>query len=259
MDILTCWRDVRPPRFPSVVDTEEAIKGSKHKPDALAITYARRLLSGFSSLMDDRWLYSRLMSRLKHMRCVIVDFEQWQRQSPNLPDIRRIFWIRHFVLHDLLSLPIVGQRLGGNRTELGYELVRISCLAFMQLVIYPMAAINEMPQKILKSMLPVIDRWTKPSEGKILSQDQPGIFIWALVLAGMLAFEHYETTNDSALMDSTAKYFDRVSIKAEKRSWPMVKGIMGTHLWLESECDGPGQRAWNYACLWLAERDENEH
>ena len=255
-DILTAWRDVQAPRFPSVVDTEEAIKASKHKPDAVAISYARRLLSGFSSLMDERWLFSRLMTRLKHMRCIIVDFEQWQRKSSNLPDIRRIFWLRHFVLHDLLSLPIVGRRLGGNRTELGYELVRMSCLAFMQLVIYPMAATNEIPQKILKSMLPVIDRWTKPSEGKILSQEQPGIFIWALVLASMLAFEHYETTNNPKLMDSVATYFDRVSIKAEKRAWPMVKSIMTTHLWLDSECDGPGQRAWNYACLYLASQED---
>lgn len=197
------------------------------------------------------------MTRLKHVRCILVDYEQWQRKASSLPDIRRIYWLRHFVLHDLLSLPILGQRLGGSRTELGYELVRVSCLAFTQLVIYPMAAINEMPQKILKTMLPIIDCWTKPCEGKILSQDHPGIFLWALVLAGMLAFEHYETTNNPVLMDSVAKYFDRVSIKAEKRAWPMVKSIMGTYLWLESECDVPGQRAWNYACLWLAVQDEN--
>jgi hypothetical protein len=247
---------VQPPRFPSIVDTEAAIKANRHKPDAEAIAFARRLLSGFGSLIDGRWLFSRLMARLKHMRCIIVDYEQWQRGSSSRPDIRRIHWLRHFVLHDLLSLPILGQRLGGNKTELGYELVRVSCLAFMQLVIYPMAAINELPQKILKQMIPLLDRWSKPCEGKVLSQEHPGIFLWSLVLAGMLAFEHYESTGDPALMDSVAKYFDRVTVKAEKRAWPMVKSIMSTYLWLPSECDGPGQRAWDYACLWLAVGDE---
>jgi hypothetical protein len=209
--------------------------------------------------MDTRWLYARLMVRLKHMRCIIVDYEQWQRLQPaiaNLPDIRRIYWLRHFLLHDILSLPMVSQRLGGSKTELGYELCRLSCLAFMQLVIYPLASMNQMPSKILSKIVPVLDLWTMPVEGKILSQDYPGVFLWALVLASMLAFEHYETSNDPVWMDRVAKYFDRVHIKAEKSSWPSVKSIVGNFLWLDSECDGPGQRAWNYACLWLAAREE---
>ncbi|ETN39248.1 uncharacterized protein HMPREF1541_05471 [Cyphellophora europaea CBS 101466] len=255
-DVLFSWRELEPPKFPCIIDTEEAIKASRHKPDADAISFARRLLSGFASLMDTRWLYARLMVRLKHIRCIIVDFEQWQRKASSLPDIRRLYWLRHFLLHDLLSLPMVSQRLGGSKTELGYELCRLSCLAFMQLVIYPLASMNQMPEKILKKILPVLDLWTKPAEGKVLSQEHPGVFLWALVLASMLAFEHYETMNDSAWMDSVAQYFDRVTIKAEKRAWPMVKSIMGTYLWLDSECDASGQRAWNYACLWLAARDE---
>lgn len=250
------WRNFSPPKFPAVIDTEAEIKKNKHKPDAEAISYARRLLSGFSSMVDNRWLFAKLMTRLKHMRCILVDYEQWQRKSPQLPDIRRIYWIRHFVLHDLLSMPIIGSRLGGNVTELGYELIRLSCLGFMQLVIYPMAAINDIPSKILEKTVPLLEAWTKPAEGKILSQDHPGIFLWSLMLSSMLAFEHYETHSDPQWMDSVARYFDRVSIKAEKRAWPMVKAIMGTYLWLGSECDGPGQRAWNYACLWLAAREE---
>lgn len=202
------------------------------------------------------------MVRLKHMRCIIVDYEQWQRlkntspSNPNLPDIRRIYWLRHFLLHDILSLPMVSQRLGGSKTELGYELCRLSCLAFMQLVIYPLASMNNMPAKILTKLVPVLDLWTKPAEGKILSQDYPGVFLWALVLASMLAFEHYETTNDPSWMDRVAGYFERVHIKAEKSSWASVKGMVGNYLWLDSECDGPGKRAWDYACLWLAARDE---
>ena len=251
-DTIIAWRHLRCPEFPLVVNTNKVVGLQPVVRDATAQDQSRTLLSGFPNMPKNSMHFRRLHDILKNVRTLIVDYAQFQRgQAPAL-DLRLLYWTRLMLLHDLLLLPDLD--MSDNALDLLYELCRKCLLALMQLVLCPVVASNLQPQKILKLLLPVIRRSTTAIHGRTLDREHPSLFLWAVTLAGMLAMEHYLTHSDSAMLDEVSAHFDRVSLKAEKNSWPLATNVLQTFLWLESECDGPGQRYWNYACLWLAER-----
>jgi hypothetical protein len=110
-----------------------------------------------------------------------------------------------------------------------------------------------LPEKILRQLVPTLRKCHAPLHGRRLDREHPSLFLWGATLAGMLAMENYQSTNDSILLDEVSGLFENVPIKTEKSSWPLAADILRTFIWLDSECDAPGQRYWNYACLFLTE------
>lgn len=251
-DTTIAWRNLRCPEFPLAVHTNQVIGLQPFESDDAAIALGRKLGTGFPVMPKSNMHFRRLTSLLKNMHKLLIDYEQHQRGAASSFDLRLVYWTRLMLLHDLLLLPDLED--SDNPMDLIYELCRNCLLAFMQLVLVPVVASNRMPEKILKQLIPVLQRSTIAIHGRTLDREHPSLFLWALLLSGMLAMEHYQTQGESALLDEVSMFIGRVPIKAEKSSWSMASKVAQTFLWLESECDAPGRRYWDYACLWLAEK-----
>lgn len=254
-DTMIAWRFLRCPEFPLFVNTNQVIGLQPIESDVLAIAHGRKLSSGFPTMPKSNMHFRRLTALLKNTHKLVVDYEQYQRGAAKTLDLRLLYWTRLMLLHDLLLLPDLDA--SDNPMDLIYELCRNCLLAFMQLILCPIVASNRMPEKILKQLLPVLQKSTIAIHGRTLDREHPSLFLWALLLAGMLAMEHYQTQNDPALLDEVSMFIGRIPVKAEKNSWSIASKVAQTFLWLESECEGPGKRYWDYACLWLAERRHN--
>ncbi|KPI35219.1 uncharacterized protein AB675_10136 [Cyphellophora attinorum] len=261
-DVLIAWRNLQCPEFPLWVSTDKVIDLQRLERDPPAALLMQKLLSGFPAMPRNNMHSRRLTALLKKTRTLLVDFDQYQRDVQQKPaketkvDIRLLYWTRLMLLHDLLLLPDLS--LSDNPLELMYELCRNGLLAFEQLVLVPVAASNRLPEKLLTNLLPLLQRCVTSIHGRTLDREHPSLFLWAVMMAGMLAMEHYVAFGNSTLLDKVSAFFDRVSIKPEKNAWSMAAAMLRSFLWLDSECDTPGQRYWNYACLWLAERTRNQ-
>jgi hypothetical protein len=299
VDTTVAWRNLEPPSLSLFAPTPIIISMATHRPDDIANSQMRNLLSGLPLAWrtSPEQPHASLYQCLQHTRTLVTRYNQYQRrltitQAQLRPDQRLIIYTRGLVLHDLLDLPVLTTSGAGATGT--YELIRHATLAFMQLVLFPLASVNDMPRKILSEMHPLLqlcwkvqaqregaaDQYTDSSGGAGLeyllagpgssstttktkphpaaeheSVDVTGsLVLWAWMMGGMLAFEHLQAQQDSKWVDELAPMVDDFAIRPEKGSWAMVKGVMETFLWLGSECDGPGQRWWNYACLWVDAR-----
>lgn len=273
-DALFAWRTLSPPIMEPFVPTAMAIAFASFRPDVVAEGEMRKMLSGLPAAFRTcpERPYAGLYETMQHVRTLCVRFGQRERRraerAPMCPDLLQIHMARVLVVIDLLRLEALG--LGG-KLETVYEMCRRAVLAFMQLVLFPIAENNDMPNRLLGMILPALnltrnrlrqeeELWQTrpggrpPKEGEVNS----GLLLWAWMLAGMLALEELQTNGKSDWMDELAPLIVDMPIKAEKSTWPLVKGVMQTFLWLNSECDSQGQQWWNYACLWIRARQRED-
>lgn len=271
VDVLKAWRTLSRPVMQPLMPTATAVTFARDQPDEVAHAQLRKVLSGlpvgFRTCPESP--YALLYAALQHTRTLMIRFDQWQRREREWrPDLRQIHLTRLLVLRDLLDLKHLEPE--GNGLNMTYEMCRLSSLAFMQLVLVPVAMNNDMPKQLLNMILPLVRQarnWIK--EGKRVRTDEGtlkadpcspsiGVFLWTWMLAGMLALEHLQTKGESEWMDKLAPNIEDMPVKVEKGMWATVKGAMETCLWLSSECDAPGQQWWNYVCLWTQERRREE-
>lgn len=271
-DSLTAWSRLRKPLLDPIFPTGQLILVATHQPDEIANEQMRTMLSGLpvGFRTCPELPYATLYGSMQHTRTLTARYMQWERRTEQgwRPDLRLIFLTRLLLMHDFLSLDSV--ETDGTGLPMTFEMSRHACFAFMQLVLYPIAHNNDMPNRLLKVILPLLrlararlrearraplGRENRDMDGGVNS----GLFSWMWMLAGMLALEHLQTKESSDWMDKVAPFVADMPVKAEKASWPLVKATMRTFLWLDSECDPQGQQWWNFACLWLqARRRENE-
>lgn len=147
-------------------------------------------------------------------------------------------WYRHSWLHELLSLPIMDEY--PDTVAPLYELCRVSCLAFMQLVLHPLASNNRMPAQLL----PLLRARIKQCEAQKSVLHCQKTVLWACMLALMLAYEHRLTVHDSQLMEEVAAEFTVTLVPVQPERWPEVRNVLTEHLWVRSECDSLGQELW---------------
>lgn len=269
-DSLTAWSRLSKPLLDSMLPTATALMLAVQKADDVANSQARKMLSGlpvgFRTCPEVP--YATLYEAMQHMRTIVVRFSQWQRRRERAwrPDLRQIHLTRILLMHDFLNLD--SMETDGTGMPLTFEMCRHAAFAFMQLVLYPIARNNDMPNRLLKAILPLLQlaqtrlgEAAKARRGSVGLRERSmeggvnaGLFIWLWILAGMLALEELQTKETSEWMDKVAPFLQDMPIKAEKSSWPQVKDMMETFLWLDSECDPQGQQWWNYACLWLQAR-----
>lgn len=281
VDTTMAWRRLEPPSLPLLVPTSMIVGIAAHRPDEIANMQMRKLLSGLPVLWrtSPEQPHAGLYLCLQHMRTLVVRYNQYQRrrnltEPAQVPDERLIIYSRGSVLHDLMELPVLTTK--GTGADSVYELVRHAALAFMQLVLFPIASLNEIPRKILEQLLPLLELCRKVQfadlDDEVPSTEVPvslapdstavsgSLVLWTWMLAGMLAVEHFQAKQDHQWMDRLAPFVEEIAIKPEKSSWSMVKDVMDTFLWLDSECDGVGKQWWIYACLWVdSRRRENEN
>ncbi|ETN44180.1 uncharacterized protein HMPREF1541_10730 [Cyphellophora europaea CBS 101466] len=279
VDGTVAWRRLEAPNFVSMAPTSVFIGMAVHTPDDEANAQMRRMLGGLPLVWrtSPEQPFAGLYQCLQHMRTLVVRYNQYQRRLTSRragakPDLNLIFYTRCLIIHDILELPVLPTQ-GAGMSGI-YEVVRHAALAFMQLVLFPIASSNDTPRKLLQQMLPLLktccksladdttdpDLYHRSSATQKPKEDNNNItvsgslMLWAWMLAGMLALEHLQTKQEYHFMDELSPFVEHMAIKPAKSSWSMVKCVMETFLWLESECDGVGQQWWNYACLWYDAR-----
>jgi hypothetical protein len=236
VDSTVAWRRLEVPALPLLLPTDAVMAMATHQPDAQSTAHTEKLLSGLPGVLrtTNEEPYSSLYMCLVNMRVLVVRYSQYQRRMTSSragtkPDLRLIHFTRSLVLHDLLSMPVV--ETAGLGLSAVYELARHAALAFMQLVLFPISAVNETPRKLLEQMVPLLKLCLNPQRQSSTaqsargatgrSQDQPqprymatsdaaelvggkhslddpipvpsGLLLHAWVVAGMLALEHFQT------------------------------------------------------------------
>lgn len=235
-DALTAWRTLSKPIMEPFVPTALAIIFAPYQPDDVANVQLRKLLSGlpigFRTCPEAP--HANLYAAMQHVRTLVVRFNQWQRRKERgwRPDLRQIHLTRVLVMHDLLSLDSL--ETDGKGLPMTYELSRHASLAFMQLVLFPIAKNNDVPSRLLQMMLPLLQharatlREQEVARGmqakgiarSAVGEINTGIFLWVWILAGMLALEELQTKGNSDWMDELAPYIVDMPIKAERRPGP---------------------------------------
>lgn len=185
------------------------------------------------------------------------------------PDLKHIHFARILLMHDLMKVRQLAT--DGLGLTITYEIIRLSLMAFMQLVLFPTASVNYMPARLLRMMIPLLDLAKEKIDEEEKEQKKAaawkqqygtatqgaldlGLFLWSWMLAGMLAIEHRETRGDTSWLDMLAPLVGTTAIKPESTAFVMVRNLMETYLWLNSECDVIGQQWWEYACSRVQKR-----
>ncbi|KPI34511.1 uncharacterized protein AB675_11048 [Cyphellophora attinorum] len=259
VDSSLAWRTLTKPQMTPFIPTAMWMGMTSIKPDSVALLQEKAYLSGLP-IVPHTDNYAKLYECLEHTRTVIVRYNQYQRRytQQNLrPDVKNLYFARILIMHDVLSLPGLEKGDTSGR-ELLFDLLRYSLLALNQLVLFPLARNNDMPNRLITALSPLLQRAADQSIARPSTDASElfdtSVFLWSWMLTGMLALEHLQTKGSSDWMDELAPYVEHVAIKAEKAAWEMVKGVMERFLWLDSECDNGGRNWWGYACLWLAAR-----
>lgn len=257
-DACIAWRTLSKPKMETFVPTSMWIEGSAYRPDTVAVQQEKRYLSALPTVPHTD-AFAKLYECLQHTRSVVVRYNQWQRrftQANARPDLKHLYFARMLIMHDILDLPSLSDKTTNNK--LLYDILRYALLAFNQLVLFPLAQVNDMPNRLLRILVPLLTQAAHQTTAlpavPAAQTFDTSVFLWAWMLSGMLALEHLQTKGNSEWMDELAPMVERVAIKAEKDAWGMVKGVMEGFLWLDSECDSGGKVWWGYAVLWVMAR-----
>ena len=122
-----------------------------------------------------------------------------------------------------------------------YNLCRLSCLAFMQLVLYPQESANNAAENILRPLINAILRYRTNGPPP---HDRQLVF-WSHVLALMLAYEHRLARGTSKFINELVDMFDATVVPLEVNSWPVVRQLLNRYIWMGSESDKLGQVLWS--------------
>lgn len=269
LDAYISWQALREPAIRPLRSTSSWLSMARHLPDSTASRQSARLLSGIPShlIQSTDPPFSTLWQVLQHARTIVVNYNQYQRrysQRSTRPDVSQINFARLLLMNDLLRLPRLSS--DGHAHNITYETIRHTLMGFMQLVLFPITRSNEMPRRILEMAVPVLRQAksqivngasTQTYQSNTMQQQSTsqqetldrGVLLWCWMVAGMLATEHLETQGSHVWMDDLISFVDIIAVKPERSAWPMVKDMMESFLWLDSECDKVGQQWWDYVCL----------
>lgn len=214
---------------------------------------------------------TNLLSILEGFRVLTTDLDQVRRtpkpesvlSAPNQPVL---MWIRSTVMHSLLNLPdystrVLGSEHSGDSSFLIYELCRVSCLMYVQL--WLCAVVNEennMARRLLSKMWPLLSVSTsRLYDGSTLSARHSNLFLWAVILSLVCAYEDLDVTGESTSMQKTCLFVRHTQIEPLQEHWPQIANILEKCLWAEFDCDLTGQEAWQQACVLLSVPKRADH
>ena len=196
----------------------------------------KKLGSGFGDL-PSRFTSTPLCSIIDTICEISIGYDNYLRGVAPHPSLERILWARNCLQHDLISLPDRSQE-GLQHDCCLYELCRLSTMAYMLLVLFPVPRIAGMHPRLAERLVITLDRCTKLG----MWNDYPGLLLWSTMLGGIVARETTSLTRLYREMSSSAP------IKHIASAWSLVNDICLRYLWFEDECDEAGQAFWIEIC-----------
>ena len=249
-DVFTSWQLFRPPLFPLLQPTSYFMNLRTHQADATAAALTRQMANGFSALPHsvNNVLFQSLLQLVYYTATLSIDLHQWGRKTVDGPDYVHIQFTRWCILHDLLSLPEHSETPNENEANIMYEMIHLSTFAYFLFTLVPVPHPGSLPQKIAEMQEPALDICIASG----LSIEQPGLFLWSVMLGGMCAYIAHEPEflgeSASPLLHRYVEYTRHLSVKPSIHAWPLVTILLGKYLWLDHECNGLGETFWRHAC-----------
>ena len=198
-----------------------------------------------------------LIEKIDTIRFITLGFYMYQSRHPSAPSLVRIIWARNCVHHDLLSLPTTlihsdASKQPQTRTsptpshshlihpalQALYEVLRLSALAYMLLMLFPVPRMAGIHAKLSQSLMLALDNCTVLD----LWDQHPQLLLWSTVLGGIIADEG---TLRSWFADMASQARPRLTQDTNVTSWKAVRDICASFLWFPGpECDGEGRKFW---------------
>lgn len=198
------------------------------------------------------------------LRILTTDLNQIRRTPKaesvlSAPNQSVLIWLRSMVMHALLSLPDhTTQNLEfqdtSSQIQLMYRICRTACFMYAQVWLHPIAnkGIN-MARKLVTRMQPLLMASTSCLfHGSTLSTQHPELFLWALILTLMCAYEDSDITGELDSMQQIAPFIRGTQIEPSPESWTEIPDILEKFLWAHLDCDLTGREAWQQACTLLS-------
>lgn len=213
------------------------------------------LCTGFDSL--PRILTSLpLFTVIQNIRTITIGYSMYISRHPQAPSLARIVWARNSVQHDLLSVPDAAAEAMDDSHAALYDLTRLSALAYMVLVLFPLPRFAGIHAKVARQLVLTLDECTDLG----LWDDYPGLLLWSTILGGILsnpdedddasASPSSETDEEATMLISRfVKMTTQAGVKHQPTAWGLVKDMCGRFLWFEGdECEGLAKAFWGLAC-----------
>jgi hypothetical protein len=177
------------------------------------------------------------------IRCYSLPKEEKQRISPNIALVKFTRWC---VLHDVLSLPAPAKDHELVQTEeIVAELCRLILLAYALFAVVPMPPESKLHGRITAKLNRLLHKAVQTP----IPSTHGDLFLCAIGWAFMCA---HKAIGHRSLGKLLTGYVDLLEyqevVKLDNSEWQAVTDVMKSFLWLDSYCDGPGQKFWACAC-----------
>ena len=213
------------------------------------------LCTGFESL-SSMLTSLPLFSVIQNIRTITIGYSMYASGHPQAPSFARIVWARNSVQHDLLSVPERSAEVMDDSEAALYSLIRLSTLAYMVLVLFPLPRFAGVHEKLAPQLILTLDEGT----GLGLWDEYPGLLLWSTIFGGILSSGNEndnpgsgpssECDGEAAMLTSRfVKMMTRAGVKHQLSAWGLVKDMCGRFLWFGGEeCEGLGKAFWRLTC-----------
>ncbi|OKL55807.1 hypothetical protein UA08_08836 [Talaromyces atroroseus] len=237
--IMFSSKFIRKPLFPYVPIIKT--NGRHRQPDwPHPIQYLLEMYKGGDySKMDELGLPSELITLFKDMYSYNAVIELYMQgiftgsfvssDAPIMADRR------NSIQHRALSLPSADE-IGMSSECPTYEPLRLATLIYCLLTIFPLVPIMAPYSQLTMQLRQALFTQSLPRAWKSV----PELFIWTLVVGGIASTKPETVTWFAAMLN-------QVSTATNLSTWPEVKKILKSVLWLSTICDEKAEELWRKA------------
>lgn len=229
--MIEAFKVLRAPVYPLRVSTPRLMSFWPYSDPLLIRGSFRNLATGFLEL-PPTLREDPLFDTINTVKEVAVGYDLYLHRDRSAPLLLLIIWGRNCLLHNLLCSPDRSDILFDLEPCL-YELCRLGTLAFMLLVLFPLPRVSGIHYTLARRLMLALDNFPifEPR------YPPPDLNLWVTVMGGLLADR-----------DPLRRYFmeraTRISEDHGIIDWHSVKDVCATFLWLEADCDAPGELFW---------------
>ncbi|KIW09787.1 hypothetical protein PV08_11887 [Exophiala spinifera] len=231
-DVIDAFKNLTAPTYPLRITTARLMAIWPYPAPNTVPHVLRMMTTGFATLPPSVQR-DPLMWTIETIRDVTIGYDLSRRNDPTAPRHIHVVWARNTLLHDLLRLP---DRTWDNPRSCDlcvYEICRLSTLAYMLLVLFPLPRISGLHYALAQRIKHALDGCLIVG----LWESHPELFLWATILGGILA----EAT---ALRPWYGQLGVKLCQELDLSSWHDLKRICLTFLWYDQDCERLGEEFW---------------
>ena len=222
-----------------------------HAMDTESQSMVRQMSKGFKVLPNDGHELDSIIRIAKHASIISADLDQYLRmrdRKRGAPDIVLIRFTRFCVVCDLLNLPDWEVDRKADTRSVMFELCRLIVMAYSSIVLLPAQPSSGLYERIANRLQHALTLAVDAGSSNGVCHMHPDLFLAATIWGGICAQRMPSSSQSEQLLQYFSNSLGSAAVKIAPHAWSIVAGIMKTYLWLDVDCDEPGQQFWTYAC-----------